>query len=159
MLGATGLLKMQWAVLEEEELRRRRRVAAAHLASVRELREERERQQSAMALQRQRELDEAGRISAKARRDVETAQKLKAEKEERLRAAEKLSAELLEQSKALALEWQRGSLVDRIQSIRPRPAATYGSWSTGDLEGLLASLNAARERLGQPRWSQLAGVR
>jgi hypothetical protein len=144
---------------EEEELRRCSRVAAAHLASVRESLEERDRQQSAMALQRQRELDEAARISAKARRDVETAQKLKAEKEERLRAAEKLSAELLEQSKALALEWQRGSLVDQIQSIRPRPAATYGSWSTGDLEGLLASLNAARERLGQARWSQLAGLR
>jgi hypothetical protein len=126
---------------------------------VQEMQEEDERQRSLVALQRQRELDEAARISAKARRDVETAQKLKAEREERLRAAEKLSAELLEQSRALALEWQRGSLVDQIQSIRPRPATTYGSWSTGDLQGLLASLNAARERLGQARWSQLAGVR
>jgi predicted acyl esterase len=121
--------------------------------------EEEERQRVAMALQRQRERNEAARISAKARRDVETAQKLKAEREERLRAAEKLSAELLEQSKALALEWQRGSLVDQIQSIRPRPATTYGSWSTGDLQGLLASLNAARERLGRAKWSQLAGAR
>jgi hypothetical protein len=148
---------------EEEEHRRRRRKVDAErellLATVRELHEERERQRSAMALQRQRELDEAARISAKARRDVETAHKLKTEKEERLRAAKKLSLELLEQSKPLALEWQRGSLVDQIQSIRPRPATAYGSWSTGDLQGLLASLNAARERLGQAKWSQLAGVR
>jgi predicted acyl esterase len=139
------------------------RVAAAErellYVRVQEMQEEDERQRSLVALQRQRELDEAARISAKARRDVETAQKLKAEREERLRAAEKLSAELLEQSRALALEWQRGSLVDQIQSIRPRPATAYGSWSTGDLQGLLASLNAARERLGQARWSQLAGVR
>jgi hypothetical protein len=113
----------------------------------------------ANSLERQRELDEAARISSEKQKEVRRLQQLKAEKEERLRKAAIFSVELLAQSQALAAEWKRGDIVSEIQLIRPRPATVYGAWSTHDLQGLLASLRAARKRLGGAEWSRLAGVK
>jgi hypothetical protein len=154
----------QWAIEDEK---RRKEEEAERERYNREIMAERERrflEEAAIKaeeeaarvlkdLEEQARRDEAARISAEKLRLEIARQKAEEEKREKERLIALRSVSLQKQAEFLSLENSRMFLCDQIRSIRPVESEILGRWATQELIGLKSSLQAAKLRLGESRWS------